>query len=432
MSKSTIDLASLAALAVTYSSYMNPRHLEYFLYPLYAKTAQSTIPADADSTHVACQHPLYISAKPFADPDTSTDTQPDNTAQGVLVDAATIFVQLDVHPEADVPAQYDQKTLENLLQDICEGVLHVSPRFFSIRALQAASLWEAKHGPSRHTKNVSEYAKDLHKLMGSARDRTYLVAAVGEYLSLRIFTRDDAEKALQGVQRWRDSGLGTPDHEEYGAVVSPAKVKATKEEQDKARAERYAKYVQNRAEAQKRQQHNRLTPNDKRSVYQYSPEDLNGCWALMETRSAHLFFKIDPEQDPEKRNGWSGAKKQEIQRSWGLIPAAPYPLPVLIQEAVQNLVYTEHSGSSFRRERRLIQPEIALNGGSKISRPLEYLYRTHKVPEKGLQVVSIAAGYLFAAALRRKQLNRHEGKGASSDLARLRAIISVASEVKVI
>ncbi|KAJ7626289.1 hypothetical protein DFH06DRAFT_1304778 [Mycena polygramma] len=221
-----LDLAGLAALTVTYSSAYDPRRLEYFLYGPLVKVAQTTVPDGSGNIYIACQHPVWSTPLSLEqaleqrwNPDWSHATQPDGSARGVLVDVATVFVTLKVHRYSDIPSDYEGQTLADLLRDVIQRKIELPPRFFAVNSLLTTSLWEAKHGPTRHPKHLMGFATNLAKIVGQARaqcfdqgmylftsehygnqDTAYLVAVVGEFLSFRLFTRDIAIRAFNG---WR-------------------------------------------------------------------------------------------------------------------------------------------------------------------------------------------------------------------------------------
>ncbi|KAJ7441174.1 hypothetical protein B0H11DRAFT_524983 [Mycena galericulata] len=353
MAQMTIDrLGTLAALTVTYSTHLDPRHLEYFVYPALMKSAQATISSGTNCIHVACQHPVWVSAKPppaaQADGgDASFRTEADGSAEGVIIDVATIFIKLGIHRAADIPEQYLQKPPATLLRDVIEDKFQPHPRFFSVDSVQATSMWEAKHGPLRHPKTLKDFVVNLHGILTSARqqsmdqamylfscprygdqDKTYLVATAGEYLSFRLYTRADAVKIFANSGRkWKrteseakyvlvsdvDDRVEAPpewDHPDEQAsndLVDPEKAKVTKEQQDKARADRYERLLQSRADAATLQALKVLKSGPERSRDLFSDEDINEFWKgyagvkrepLMETRTATNFFA--------KEKGWSG------------------------------------------------------------------------------------------------------------------------------
>ncbi|KAJ7601727.1 hypothetical protein DFH06DRAFT_1352142 [Mycena polygramma] len=335
----TFDFGVLAALALTYSSPFDPRHLEYFIYSVLLKIAQSLIPVNANSIHTTSQHPLYVTKKRRSGlgPNDSRVTEPDGTAQGVLVDIATIFVQLAVHEDAFIPPEYDNKSLADLMRDVAQGLLEVSPRFFSIMSILATSLWEAKHGPTRHPSDLHMFATNLEHLIGLARvqsfeqgmylfsclqygdqQKTYLVATAGEYVSFRLFTRDMARKGLSTWDRWTgrpdevepeiivgddeaDTEAPAWDHPEnlgdYATLVDPASAQMTKQQQEAVQAalaaearatrtaeqeverkERYERILRGRAISGSRKFLEEVQPNTVRNGQLFSDAELNAYW----------------------------------------------------------------------------------------------------------------------------------------------------------
>ncbi|KAJ7220080.1 hypothetical protein GGX14DRAFT_559890 [Mycena pura] len=269
-------LESVAAQAVAYSMRLNPRNLEYYVYPDLAQLAKATIPEDA-SIHVACQHPIWISTKAMsaAESRSSINTESDGSATGVLVDIATVAVSLSLHPSVTIPPQY--KTLGDLLKDVRDSKFSAGARFFSA-SIETTSMWEVKHGPLRHPKTLRAYVRSLDGILNSARaqslgqgthlyaspryaeqDLTYLAATAGNWLSFREFKRSDAVKVFEEEgQVWRKiatdakyiligptakEDIESPESEwdepdEPDELVHPEKAKTTKKQQEKNRAEK--------------------------------------------------------------------------------------------------------------------------------------------------------------------------------------------------
>jgi hypothetical protein len=46
---------------------------------------------------------------------------------GVIIDMATIFVKLGIHPASEIPSQYLQKPLETLLRDVIDDKFKPHP-----------------------------------------------------------------------------------------------------------------------------------------------------------------------------------------------------------------------------------------------------------------------------------------------------------------
>ncbi|KAJ7643313.1 hypothetical protein DFH06DRAFT_1477103 [Mycena polygramma] len=277
----THRLRSLSALAVTNTTHIDPRHLEYFNYPMLDEEAQATIGHESNSMHVASQHSLYISRRPQLSANESGRTESDGSAIGVLVDLATVLVRLGLHHDAVIPPEYEGQPLATLLQDFKEGRFEVDSRFFAVDSLLATSLWEAKHGPTRHPQSLLKFANGLANLMNQARTqaldqgmflftcplygaqkKTYLVAVAGEYMSFRLFTRAEARTRF-GVWMKRhlenreavsegtyivvgdsDADLNDapawdhPELEKYDQFVDPGLAESTKAKEDKVRAKR--------------------------------------------------------------------------------------------------------------------------------------------------------------------------------------------------
>ncbi|KAJ6478468.1 hypothetical protein C8R47DRAFT_984100 [Mycena vitilis] len=379
----THRLRTLSALAVTNTTHVDPRHLEYFNYPMLDEEAQATIGYESNSMHVACQHSLYISRRPQLGADESGRTESDGSAIGVLVDLATVLVRLGLHHDAVIPPEYEGKPLATLLQDYKEGRFNVDSRFFAVDSLLATSLWEAKHGPTRHPQSLLKFANGLANLMNQARTqsldqgmflftcplygaqkKTYLVAVVGEYMSFRLFTRAEArtrfktwmtrhlenrEAASEGtyiVVGDSDADLNDapawdhPDLEKYDQRVDPGLAQSTKAKEDKAR-----------------DLLGETKPNPDRSVQPFTDEALNDYWVNLTTVPSGVFME---KRSPRKVFG--AADDHRVESEWSGIVRIGTALAAAYLGEIYDYNATEQETEQHRREEIILNKEVFEQG----------------------------------------------------------------------
>ncbi|KAJ7234305.1 hypothetical protein B0H12DRAFT_162240 [Mycena haematopus] len=332
-----LQLHRFLAMTVSHSTTVDPRHLEHHIYPYWtADFAALILSGELSYSLVAPQFPVYVSPKEISlGPNVSNKTQADGEAEGVYVDIAIVMpvVQPRYSDElGTIGPELVGHSLSHFFDEFEPHLRGFAPRCLWVSGHEAAVLGELKPGPTRHTRKITYFIRDLNNLLEDARlqaqaqalclfcswrfgtqHEVLLLAGAGEYYQICRVTRKWSAGELRGesyssetlknlkaaakedqVDLLGEDGDWTEGQEKemYGDPRSAQDRKNTLNRQRGERAQR----AQKRApRAEQLADVLNVSPSTDRTTPRFSHDALNDLHRI--TTDGDLFFESE---DPEK------------------------------------------------------------------------------------------------------------------------------------